>query len=119
MIPRVLVWQGKERSDIHNYLDTREEQMIVCEGSGANVVDFRRWVNSAMETLAANPKYIGVIWDAHKLSWECQAVLLKPLEETGEAKIVLVTEAENLLAETVLSRCTVERLEEAAGIGLG
>ena len=40
-------------------------------------------------------------------------MLLKPLEETGEAEFVLVSSGDNLLADTIVSRCVVEILDEA------
>ncbi len=110
MLPRIVVWRGENREELHRHLNIEVSNLIIYEGSEANVVDFRRWINAAMETLGTRSEYAGIIWDAHKLSWECQAVLLKPLEELDKANIVLVTEAENLLAETVLSRCVIERV---------
>jgi len=113
MLPKVVVWRGTDRAEIHKYLKVDGNNLIVFEGSEANVHDFRHWINMAMETLEKKPEYLGVIWDANKLSWECQAVLLKPLEETKKTNIFLVTESENLLVETILSRCVVEFVETA------
>jgi len=110
MLPRIVVWRGLDREEVHRHLNVKDNCVVLFEGSEANVKDFRRWVISAIDILGRKPEYSGIIWDAHKLSWECQAVLLKPLEELDQANIVLVTEAENLLAETILSRCVVESL---------
>ena len=97
---------------VHKHIGVDENHLLVFEGNGAVVDEFRHWVNSTMEILKSGLKYSGLIWDAHLLSWECQAVLLKPLEEIEIGKFILITEAENLLSETILSRCEVSRLDD-------
>ena len=95
---------------IRTHLGVGENNLLVFEGNEATVEDFRHWVNSTMEILKGSSEYAGLVWDAHKLSWECQAVLLKPLEEILDSCFVLVADNENALAETILSRCSVERV---------
>lgn len=110
MLPRIVVFKGENRDVLLSELDIDVNNLIVFEGGEAVVKDFRHWINSTVEILKGKNEYTALIWDAHLLSWECQAVLLKPLEEVEDAmQILLVTEDENLLSETILSRCVVER----------
>lgn len=110
MLPRVVVWQEDDRESLYQLLGLSVGKMVSFEGGEANVQDFRHWVNTTTEMLKGKLEYTGIVWDSHLLSWECQAVLLKPLEELGESNFILVTQGENLLAETILSRCVVENL---------
>ena len=112
MLPKVLVWKGDNRNEVKEHLGVRESCLMAYEGTTADVQEFRHWVNNVIEILKSKPEFIGIIWDAHLLSWESQAVLLKPLEELEKSQIVLVTEAENSLTETVLSRCVLEKLDD-------
>ncbi|HSV94347.1 MAG TPA: hypothetical protein VLH94_00005, partial [Spirochaetia bacterium] len=59
--------------------------------------------------ISAGSTHFGVvIWDADKLSPECQSVLLKPLEESSaKTCLYLIVSNENGLLPTVLSRCVV------------
>jgi len=112
MLPSVIVWRGKDRREVYEHLDVDESHLLAFEGGMATVDEFRHWVNSTMEILKSGQKYSGLIWDAHLLSWDCQAVLLKPLEEIEIGKFTLITDAENLLTETILSRCEIRRLDD-------
>lgn len=108
MLPRIVMFKGK-REDALERLGVSDRDTIVYEGSQSNVKDFRHWINSTVETLKGRSNYTAIVWDAHLLSWECQAVLLKPLEEMGEAmQILLIVDDPNMLSETILSRCSVE-----------
>ena len=113
MLPRIVVFKGEDRNVLSSQLKLDENKLIVFEGSEAQVKEFRRWINSTVEILKNRTDFTAVIWDAHHLSWECQAVLLKPLEEMSERmNILLVADDPNLLTETILSRCVIDDMGE-------
>lgn len=108
MVPRVVVWSGMEREILLSRLGVRQEEILGYEGKGAAVDDFRHWVNTALGILGSRPSLKLVVWEADSLSWECQAVLLKPLEELAESlSIYLIVINENNLTPTIISRCMV------------
>ncbi len=79
------------------------------EGAEAKLDDLRAWIYSGINILTTTPKYSMIIWNADKMSPECQAVLLKPMEELGDRmNLILVVENENQLLATILSRGIVE-----------
>ncbi len=72
------------------------------------VADLRQWINQTVEILGSRKGLAAIIWGADLLSWECQAILLKPLEEKKESMLIyLVVNNENSLAPTILSRCEI------------
>ena len=108
MLPRIIVWDGDIRENLLSRLDIKVEEILAFEGKGAGVDDFRHWINSSVGIMSSRPNLKLVIWEADSLSWECQAVLLKPLEEAGEMlTMYLVVKNENGLALTILSRCMI------------
>lgn len=108
MLPKIAVAVSYERSNLLNQIGLRENYTMVFEGTEAKVADFRRWIYSSINISRTRPELSLVIWDADKLSPECQAVLLKPMEELDEEiNFVLVVENENQLSPTILSRGVV------------
>ncbi|KKT89696.1 MAG: hypothetical protein UW88_C0001G0076 [Candidatus Collierbacteria bacterium GW2011_GWD2_45_10] len=90
-------------------LSLEESMMMSFEGETAKVDDLRSWIFSGINILTSRPIYSMVIWNADKLSLDCQAILLKPMEELGEKMNLLLTvENENQLLSTILSRGVVE-----------
>ena len=86
-------------------------QVMGFEGSDGKVDDLRHWINFGVNVVSSKPEICLFIWDADKLSPECQAILLKPLENTAEKVNICLTVAnENGLLPTVLSRCVVTNL---------
>lgn len=80
---------------------------MAFEGGEAKIADFRPWLSKAINTARQRDLTL-VIWEADALSPECQAVLLKPMEELEEnVKMFLVVRNENLLSPTILSRGVV------------
>ena len=79
------------------------------EGSEGKIDDLRHFINFGKNVSAGSADMSLVIWDADRLSPECQTVLLKPLEESAESMcLYLVVENESGLLPTILSRCVVE-----------
>ena len=112
MIPKIIIWEGEERQSLLNKLSLKPTELLEVEGEGVLVDDFRHFINNAVETMQARPDFKLIIWSAELLSWEAQAVLLKPLEEVKEnLTIYLVVATESLLAETIISRCIVQKVE--------
>lgn len=113
VIPKIIIWEGEERQKLLNHLGLIQTDIleIDSDSQGLLVDDFRHFINKAIETLQGRPNYKLVIWSAELLSWESQAVLLKPLEEMKENMAVfLIVATESLLAETILSRCLIEKI---------
>lgn len=108
MLPKIAVAVSYERSNLLNQIGLRENYTMVFEGTEAKVADFRRWIFSSINISRTRPELSLVVWDADKLSPECQAVLLKPMEELDEEiNFILVVENENQLSPTILSRGVV------------
>ena len=112
MIPKVIIWQSDDREKLLEKLSVRSEELISVDGEKINVEDFRHWVNESIGIVQSRPNYRLIIWMAESLSWECQAVLLKPLEELGDdLTFYLIVKNESGLMATILSRCTIEKHE--------
>jgi len=78
------------------------------EGSEGKIDDLRHFINFAVNVSAGSSEMSLVIWDADRLSPECQTVLLKPLEDlSGNLSLLLIATNENGLLPTILSRCVV------------
>lgn len=92
-------------------LEISPAQLLGFEGSEGKIDDLRHWVNFGVNVVSSSPEISLMVWDADKLSPECQAILLKPLEETLEKVSLFLTVAnENGLLPTILSRCVVLNL---------
>lgn len=64
-------------------------------------------VKSVYEKPIKSSKKVYIINDSHKMTKEAQNSLLKTLEEPPEyVIIILITENDNLLLNTIKSRCT-------------
>jgi hypothetical protein len=77
---------------------------------GVKISELRTWLKT--NYLSGKPKELMVFWinGADNLSEQCQNVLLKPLEESREEVLfVLTVRNESGLLPTVVSRCRVEK----------
>jgi DNA polymerase-3 subunit delta' len=109
MLPKIVIGISQSRPELLKDLSLEENLVINFEGNGAKVDELRSWINTGVGIMASRPKYSLIIWDADKLSPECQAVLLKPMEELAEKMtLILVAENENRLLPTILSRGVCE-----------
>jgi len=112
MIPKIIVWEGDKREELLEKIGIKVQESLQIESEGLGVEDFRHFLSQSIDVLQSRPTYRLVIWSADRLSWESQAVLLKPLEEIKEELILyLIVGSESLLAETIISRCLVERCQ--------
>lgn len=110
MIPKVFVWESDNKEELLAKLSLSPETIINVDASEIKVDEFRHWVNESVEIATSRPSYTILIWSADSMSWECQAVLLKPLEELkDDLSFYLVVKNENGLMPTILSRCVVEK----------
>lgn len=112
MIPKIIIWQGSDRDELLNKLDINIDSVISADADGLPVDDFRYWINNSINIVQNRPNYKLLIWSADELSWEAQAVLLKPLEELQEDLLFyLIVKNESSLADTIISRCVIEKVE--------
>jgi DNA polymerase III delta prime subunit len=115
MLPKIIVAGASERQEILAKLEINPAQMMGFEGADGKVDDLRHWVNFGVNVVTSTPEISLVVWDADRLSPECQAILLKPLEEkTEKVNLLLMATNENGLLPTILSRCLVINLTVAA-----
>ena len=109
MLPKIIVNKCIERNDLCRLIPLLEKRIMAYEGSEGKVDDLRSWILSAINVAHRDAKLQIVIWDADLLSPDCQATLLKPLEELGgEIQLFLIVSSENKLLPTIVSRCIVE-----------
>jgi hypothetical protein len=109
MLPKIIVAVAFPRLELLKQNDLWENQVLSFEGSEAKVVEFRRWLYTGINVTQTRSELSLLIWNADQLSPECQAVLLKPMEEMGKkARLILVVENENQLSPTILSRGVIE-----------
>jgi len=98
-----------DRMEFLKAADLAENHLMAFEGADAKVADLRSWLASSIGIARHRPDLVLVIWEADSLSPECQAVLLKPMEELeGEINLILVVQNENQLSPTILSRGVIE-----------
>lgn len=108
MLPKIIVAGAYEREGLLSLLGLSATSTMGYEGSEGKIDDLRHFVNFGINVSAGSPGMSLVIWDADRLSPECQTVLLKPLEDSSEKmRLFLVAFNENGLLPTVLSRCVV------------
>ncbi|KKT40622.1 MAG: hypothetical protein UX47_C0003G0057 [Candidatus Collierbacteria bacterium GW2011_GWA2_46_26] len=113
MLPKIAVGFFDERKKLLTKLSLVESMVMSYEGTTAKLDDLRSWLSSGINIMTSSPKYSIIIWDAEEMSPECQAVLLKPMEELGDQmNLVLAVENENLLLPTILSRGVVIYLNQ-------
>src|SRR5258706_2679588 len=113
MLPKIVVSAVSERNSLLTSLGFSSKMVMDFEGEGAKADDLRRWIYNSVAAAKQKNDLNVVVWDADSLSPECQAVLLKPLEEMEDGiKLVLVVGNENRMLPTILSRCMVEYLGE-------
>ncbi|MCR5624922.1 MAG: DNA polymerase III subunit [Lachnospiraceae bacterium] len=94
------------QSESHNNPDVT---YVTHEGASISVDDIREQVNNRVDIKPLVSDYkIFVIRDADKMTEEAQNALLKTIEEPPEyVIIILISENENTLLSTILSRCVV------------
>jgi len=108
MLPKIIVAGTYERETLLSSLGLSIVSTMGYEGSEGKIDDLRRFINFGRNVSTGSVGMSLVIWDADKLSPECQAVLLKPLEESSESMcLFLVAGNENGLLPTILSRCVI------------
>jgi len=109
MLPKIIVAGASEREVLLGRLNINTAQVMGFEGSAGKIDDLRHWINFGLNVAESSPEISLMIWDADRLSPECQAILLKPLEEVGERmNFYLTVTNENSLLSTIVSRCLVE-----------
>jgi len=113
MLPKIIVSNCALRNDLYTVIGIDEKNVMSYEGGEAKIDDLRSWILSAINIARRNNDLHVVIWEADKLSVDCQAILLKPLEELeSEINLNLIVESENKLLPTIQSRCAVEYVGE-------
>lgn len=111
MLPKIIVTDTKDRQTLLDSIGLSTTQIIGFEGEEGKVESLRHWVNFGMNVVKGSPEMILIVWDADKLSPECQAILLKPLEEvTEKVSFYLMVSNENGLLPTMISRCVVNNM---------
>ena len=92
-------FDGENNPDIQ-IIDETEEKSIKTE-------TIKEMIKAVYEKPIASSKKVYIINDSQKMTKEAQNSLLKTLEEPPEyVVIILITENENLLLNTIKSRCT-------------
>ena len=120
MLPKIVVAGTYEKKDLISFLGLLPSLTMEYEGNGGKVQDLRRFINFGVHVSSDSSGLSLLIWNAEKLSNECQAVLLKPLEESGEkVSMYLVVSNENGLQSTILSRCLVLDLTRDKRVDIG
>jgi hypothetical protein len=108
MLPKIIVAGTYEREILLADLGLAAGTIMAYEGAEGKIDELRHFINFGFNVAAGQSDMSLLIWDADRLSPECQAVLLKPLENVSESmSLWLVTTNENGLLPTVLSRCVV------------
>lgn len=108
MLPKIIVAGAYERETLLSDIGLSAAKIMSYEGGEAKIDDLRHFINFGINVSVGDTNLSLIIWDADKLSPECQAVLLKPLEESSEKlQLYLVTTNENGLMATILSRCLI------------
>lgn len=111
MVPKIIVSHSLERQVVYEKILISEKMTLGFDGLGAKVIELRSWINFATNIAVSSPEISLVIWDADRLSQECQGVLLKPLEDLTETtNLFLIVTNENGLLPTILSRCLLENI---------
>lgn len=109
MLPKVLLGFTGEKENFFEKENLSDNFALSIDASETNLSEFREWVNFCQNVLDETGLYFMIIWNAGELSPECQAVLLKPLEEKKpKTKMFLMVDKETDLLPTITSRCSVE-----------
>ncbi len=106
MLPKILTSFTLSKDRFFEKESLNENYVLTIDGQETNLKEFREWIVFCQNVLDSDGLYSMVIWNAGKLSAECQGVLLKPLEEKkANTRIYLMVEKESDLLPTVISRC--------------
>lgn len=109
MLPKVLIGFTGESEVFFERQNLSDNFALSIDAKETNLSEFREWINFCQNVLDETGLYFMVIWNAGALSPECQAVLLKPLEEKKpKTKMFLMVDKETDLLPTIISRCSVE-----------
>ncbi len=115
MLPKILIGYSGDKDGFFQQENLSENFVLFIDGGETNLTDLREWVTFCQNVLDDEGIYSAVVWNAGRLSAECQSVLLKPLEEKKVmTRMYLLTEKEQDLLPTILSRCEI-----VAGTSLG
>lgn len=118
MLPKIIVAGAYEREVLLSTLGLLAASTMTYEGRVGRIDDLRHFINFGVNVSAGSSDMSLVIWDADRLSPECQTVLLKPLEDSSpELSLYLVATNENGLLPTVLSRCVIVNQFGASEMG--
>lgn len=118
MLPKIIVTSMFEREALLSSLGLSIGSTLGHEGSESKIDDLRRFINFGVNLSTGSTSTSMVIWDADRLTPECQAVLLKPLESSSESMcLYLIVANENSLLPTILSRCVVSNSAGKNDIG--
>lgn len=113
MLPKIIVAKSDVKDDLYSSIDLNQKNIMEYEGSEAKVDELRSWILAGINAAKRDTKLNIVIWNSDLMSSECQAVLLKPLEELdNEIKMYLVAASEAKMLPTIISRCLVEYLDD-------
>lgn len=116
MLPKIIVVGTYEREALLSSLGLKAAKTLGYEGGEGKIDDLRRFINFGMNISEGKEAMSLIVWDADKLSSECQAVLLKPLESvSGSMCIYLVASNENGLLPTIVSRCLIDYQTGSSG----
>lgn len=108
MLPKIVVRFKQERKTFFDLENLDENFVLEIDALETNLREFREWIVFCQNVLDDAGVYSMVIWNAGKLSAECQAVLLKPLEaKKALTRIYLVADKGSDLLPTIVSRCEV------------
>ena len=89
-------------------------QIVKPDGANIKIEQIRNLINKILEKPIVSEKKVYIIDEAEKLTKEAANSLLKTLEEPPEyAVIILVTSNENILLNTIKSRCMRVSFESA------
>jgi len=117
MLPKIIVASAYDREVLLSALGLSATSTMAYEGSEGKIDDLRHFINFGINVSSGPSDMSLVIWDADRLSPECQAVLLKPLEDaSSELCLLLVATNENGLLPTILSRCVVTSRSGMGGV---
>lgn len=116
MVARILVAENEvnmKKFLVAEGTCTPEVQVWRLEVSdkGVKIAELRAWLRASYLNVKGGEMMVFWIDGADNLSEQCQSLLLKPLEESrDEVLFVLTAKNESRLLPTILSRCQVSKL---------
>lgn len=107
MLPKIVISNFVSQEEICDLYGWKRNSLIVFDGADGKVDLLREWIAKAIENTHRNRDLKIVIWNFDELSPECQAILLKPLEDNVDSEIFMLAKKENRILPTIISRCAV------------